>query len=1049
MSSTPDDASGAAGDSSKPQKRERSAESDDTVKRPRQGPSSDSDDGDDGDLFGDKAAADSSSDDEAESSSRGANRRGGRDEEEEQQEYDEDDYDGDDDGFIEHDIDDYKDRYDAPPPSARKRKKGKKRSGVLASLIEDEAESGTDSDEQDEDDTGGGVSQEFLDEAARQDEARRLRTERGTFLDRNSDHASMEAIVGNVEMRARRQREQQAAIRAMTATQKATGRRPPNATDPSLFTMRVKPGKETDIVMRITNKMVFNMQKGIPNHIISVFYRGTKGHICIETTRSDYVKDAVQGLEFVYPWTVYELRLEDMIPIVRPARTKQVLRPGDWVRYRKRGTIYRKDLAEIVDVSRGGNVLIVKMVPRVDYTQKLLRSDSAPDEALKQRSTIRPPQKLFRQQEAVVQHGQDAVHETNGMHVNKYFETPDVYFPKLPDGEDMPLRLFNGQHYTPDGFLLVEAPLRDVITKDVRPDHQETVQFREGTSDLDLADGATGADRIQMQIDRLRKQVDDNKRDLVGEDSALREHFNIGDRVVVVQGELKRLSGTIESIESSALGSADTQISVRPSTKEFGSTVWQFAPSELRKQYKVGDHVKIRAGPSAGETGTIIKVYAEDVENQIAVIISDLSKDEHVAPCRHMQMTKEIAQGLRSLQGYHQYDLVRIGRNEVGVIIEVGREHLRLVLQDGSTKKIAPSEIQASLNMHSKRATQMTHSRDTIAVDDTVRVISGDYKGTVAVIKHIHKAFLFLYSQSTSVNGGIVVVKARQVEINGTRSADPVQLLLQKGYQVPGFPRSRFHIMKLKEHNKRSDAQLAESLLGKKVRIIAGNHKGRIGHVSNMRQDMCFVGLSALGKKISIHKDSLQKVDTAALRRQSSLHATATTYGGAATAAAAEQTGVHNGSGLMTGDRTPMALDSGGSEDEGGNDDPWDPDAEGYDENVSWAFQGVVTTMDGFGEGQWILCENATEKYDDERVLVRTTQTGETRMVELSKLHYVNPTGTGPVIVISGDRAGQLGEIKQFNPASAVQTVSVNGGDITLPLDDVATYDWNNAPTRR
>lgn len=103
-----------------------------------------------------------------------------------------------------------------------------------------------------------------------------------------------------------------------------------------------------------------------------------------------------------------------------------------------------------------------------------------------------------------------------------------------------------------------------------------------------------------------------------------------------------------------------------------------FVPSELRKQYKVGDHVKIRAGRDSGETGTIIKIDSSDVENQVAVIMSDLSKEQHVALCKHLQLTKEVAQGLRSLQGYHQYDLVRVGRNQVGVIVQVGREHLQV-----------------------------------------------------------------------------------------------------------------------------------------------------------------------------------------------------------------------------------------------------------------------------------------------------------------------------------------------------------------------------------
>ena len=48
----------------------------------------------------------------------------------------------------------------------------------------------------------------------------------------------------------------------------------------------------------------------------------------------------------------------------------------------------------------------------------------------------------------------------------------------------------------------------------------------------------------------------------------------------------------------------------------------------------------------------------------------------------------------------------------------------------------------------------------------------------------------------------------------------------------------------------RSGLQQAESMQGKKVRVVKGKYKGRLGHVSNVRQDKCFVGLTSLAKKI-------------------------------------------------------------------------------------------------------------------------------------------------------------------------------------------------------
>lgn len=276
-----------------------------------------------------------------------------------------------------------------------------------------------------------------------------------------------------------------------------------------------------------------------------------------------------------------------------------------------------------------------------------------------------------------------------------------------------------------------------------------------------------------------------------------------------------------------------------------------------------------------------------------------------------------------------------------------------------------------------------------------------------------------------------------------------MQKLLKEGYQVPGFPRSRFHILKLKEQNRKSEAQLAESLLGKKVRVIQGKYKGRLGHVSNMRQDLCFVALSSIAKKIKIHKDSLRKIDGNHIKVQASLVASLPTSNDAARAAG-EETGMMPSTPQHNGDRTPMVLDSGGNE---GEDDPWDPDASGYDEYVSWAYKGVVATMDQYGDDEWILCDNATDKYEDERVTVRSKATGQTRSAELSKLHCINPNGIGAVVVVAGDRAGDKGFIDHFNSASSLQTVIFQGdaGDrrVSMSVDDLAVYHSNNNSSAR
>ena len=55
----------------------------------------------------------------------------------------------------------------------------------------------------------------------------------------------------------------------------------------------------------------------------------------------------------------------------------------------------------------------------------------------------------------------------------------------------------------------------------------------------------------------------------------------------------------------------------------------EFPARELRKFFKMGDHVKVIAGRYEGDTGLIVRI-----ENNIAVIFSDLTLHEvHLCVC--------------------------------------------------------------------------------------------------------------------------------------------------------------------------------------------------------------------------------------------------------------------------------------------------------------------------------------------------------------------------------------------------------------------------------
>ena len=55
----------------------------------------------------------------------------------------------------------------------------------------------------------------------------------------------------------------------------------------------------------------------------------------------------------------------------------------------------------------------------------------------------------------------------------------------------------------------------------------------------------------------------------------------------------------------------------------FVQDILEFPAHELRKHFKIGDHIKVIAGRYEGDTGLVVRV-----ENNVAIVFSDLTMHE-------------------------------------------------------------------------------------------------------------------------------------------------------------------------------------------------------------------------------------------------------------------------------------------------------------------------------------------------------------------------------------------------------------------------------------
>lgn len=77
--------------------------------------------------------------------------------------------------------------------------------------------------------------------------------------------------------------------------------------------------------------------------------------------------------------------------------------------------------------------------------------------------------------------------------------------------------------------------------------------------------------------------------------------------------------------------------------------------NELKKHFKVGEHVKVIGGRNEGETGLIVRL-----EDQVAIILSDLTMEEVTVFQKYLQLCEATASGMDSHGQFELGDLVQI-----------------------------------------------------------------------------------------------------------------------------------------------------------------------------------------------------------------------------------------------------------------------------------------------------------------------------------------------------------------------------------------------------
>ncbi|XP_017695075.1 PREDICTED: transcription elongation factor SPT5, partial [Lepidothrix coronata] len=343
--------------------------------------------------------------------------------------------------------------------------------------------------------------------------------------------------------------------------------------------------------------------------------------------------------------------------------------------------------------------------------------------------------------------------------------------------------IFEGNRYSRKGFLFKSFAMSAVITEGVKPTLSELEKFEDQPEgiDLEVVTESTGKER---------------------------EHnFQPGDNVEVCEGELINLQGKILSVDGN-------KITIMPKHEDLKDML-EFPAQELRKYFRMGDHVKVIAGRFEGDTGLIVRV-----EENFVILFSDLTMHE---PPQVLNM--------------------------YGKVVTVRHQAV--------TRK-----------KDNRFAVALDSEQNNIHVKDIVKVIDGPHSGREGEIRHLFRGFAFLHCKKLVENGGMFVCKTRHLVLAGGSKPRDVTNFTVCGF-TPMSPRisSPMHPSGAGQRGgfgaggmSRGRGRRDNDLIGQTVRISQGPYKGYIGVVKDATESTARVELHSTCQTISVDRQRLTTV---------------------------------------------------------------------------------------------------------------------------------------------------------------------------------------------
>lgn len=138
----------------------------------------------------------------------------------------------------------------------------------------------------------------------------------------------------------------------------------PSNKDSKLWRLKVKPGMERHLVLRLTNKLIHNMNSGSPLMVLQVFEcESSSGSVYVEAYKLSHVEQLTRGMGGIYSRGLKMIPISEMTDVMKACSTmrENPAQPMQWVRIAKGP--FQGDLGLVQHVIDSSKVM-VRLIPR-------------------------------------------------------------------------------------------------------------------------------------------------------------------------------------------------------------------------------------------------------------------------------------------------------------------------------------------------------------------------------------------------------------------------------------------------------------------------------------------------------------------------------------------------------------------------------------------------------------------------------------------------------------------------------------------------------------